>query len=265
MIHSLKLKKKTRKANAPSVWIQSSFQPYEHDNEFEIARGSITLIRELGTGNFGKVFEGTFKASDDAIQCVAVKTVKDEASDKEGADFLNEASIMKNFKTFRIIRLSGVISKAQPYFVVMELLSNGDLKTFLSKYRPNENAVTNYSKFSASQVVPQLGHMAIQIADGMAYLNQKYFVHGDLAARNCMVTAAYTIKIGYFGLTRDVYESNPVRWMTPECLKDGVFTGQRDIFSYGIVPWEIVTYAEQPYQGLLNEQVMSFVVNGGTE
>ena len=252
-------------------------KPYEPDDNYEVAKESVELSNEIGTGNFGKVFEGTLKMSDGGSKSVAIKTVNEDASLEESTNFLNEASIMKNFNTIHIVQLLGIVSKTQPFLVIMELMANGDLKTFLRKNRPVCGVFaisTRYTKFEVNQIIPPVSHMAIQIADGMAYMEQKKFVHRDLAARNCLVASDYTVKIGDFGLSRDIHMSDyyrvglntllPVRWMAPECfLKDGKYSSKSDVFSYGIVLWEIVTYGEQPYQELSDEQFVNFVVNCG--
>uniref|UniRef100_A0A674NPT3 Tyrosine-protein kinase receptor n=1 Tax=Takifugu rubripes TaxID=31033 RepID=A0A674NPT3_TAKRU len=242
-------------------------------DEWEVPREKITLLRELGQGSFGMVYEGIAKdiVKGDPETRVAVKTVNESASLRERIEFLNEASVMKAFSCHHVVRLLGVVSKGQPTLVVMELMTHGDLKSYLRGLRPDsENNPTGRPPPTLKEMI----QMAAEIADGMAYLNAKKFVHRDLAARNCMVAEDYAVKIGDFGMTRDIYETDyyrkggkgllPVRWMAPESLKDGVFTAHSDCWSFGVVLWEISTLAEQPYQGLSNEQVLKFVMDGGS-
>uniref|UniRef100_A0A669EAE2 Tyrosine-protein kinase receptor n=1 Tax=Oreochromis niloticus TaxID=8128 RepID=A0A669EAE2_ORENI len=240
-------------------------------DEWEVPRDKIALLRELGQGSFGMVYEGVAKdiVKGDPETRVAVKTVNESASLRERIEFLNEASVMKAFSCHHV-RLLGVVSKGQPTLVVMELMTHGDLKSYLRSLRPDSE---NNPSGSPPPTLKDMLQMAAEIADGMAYLNAKKFVHRDLAARNCMVAEDFTVKIGDFGMTRDIYETDyyrkggkgllPVRWMAPESLKDGVFTAHSDCWSFGVVLWEISTLAEQPYQGLSNEQVLKFVMEGG--
>uniref|UniRef100_A0A8C7L3M4 Tyrosine-protein kinase receptor n=1 Tax=Oncorhynchus kisutch TaxID=8019 RepID=A0A8C7L3M4_ONCKI len=240
----------------------SAADMYEPD-DWEVGRDKINILRELGQGSFGMVYEGIAKdiVKGEPETSVAVKTVNESASLRERIEFLNEASVMKGFTCHHVVRLMGVVSKGQPTLVVMELMTHGDLKSYLRCLR------------RPPPTLKEMIQMAAEIADGMAYLNAKKFVHRDLAARNCMVAQDFTVKIGDFGMTRDIYETDyyrkggkgllPVRWMAPESLKDGVFTANSDCWSFGVVLWEVSTLAEQPYQGLSNEQVLKFVMDGG--
>lgn len=230
---------------------------YKLDN-WEVPREKVKQMHELGQGSFGMVYEGIIrdlKIEGGETRC-AIKTVNENATDKERISFLNEASVMKQFDTAFVVRLLGVVSQSQPTMVIMELMINGDLKGYLRSHRPE------YDNGSGTPPTPptlrQILQMAAEIADGMSYLSAKKFVHRDLAARNCMVSEDMIVKIGDFGMTRDIYETDyyrkgtkgllPVRWMSPESLKDGVFTSSSDVFSYGVVLWEISTLASQPYQ-----------------
>uniref|UniRef100_A0A671YZQ8 Tyrosine-protein kinase receptor n=1 Tax=Sparus aurata TaxID=8175 RepID=A0A671YZQ8_SPAAU len=255
----------------PSKSIYHEGKPMYEEDEWEVPRDKINILRELGQGSFGMVYEGIAKdiIKGEGDTRVAVKTVNESASLRERIEFLNEASVMKAFSCHHVVRLLGVVSKGQPTLVVMELMTHGDLKSFLRSLRPD--AENNPGR--PPPTLKEMIQMAAEIADGMAYLNAKKFVHRDLAARNCMVATDLTVKIGDFGMTRDIYETDyyrkggkgllPVRWMAPESLKDGVFTANSDCWSFGVVLWEISTLAEQPYQGLSNEQVLKFVMDGG--
>ncbi|XP_075146426.1 insulin-like receptor [Haematobia irritans] len=242
-------------------------------DEWEVARENVIQLSPLGQGSFGMVYEGILKSCEDDTPC-AIKTVNENATDRERMNFLNEACVMKQFDTYHVVRLLGVCSRGQPALVIMELMKYGDLKSYLRAHRPGEpEAMSNGALTSQPPTLSRIFQMAIEIADGMAYLSAKKFVHRDLAARNCMVAADLTVKIGDFGMTRDIYENDyyrkgtkgllPVRWMSPESLKDGVYSTSSDVFSYGVVLWEMATLAAQPYQGLGNDQVLRYVIDGG--
>lgn len=188
-------------------------------DEWEIPREKIIQLRELGQGSFGMVYEGIVVDLDrerQRIRC-AIKTVNENATDRERINFLKEAAVMKAFDTHHVVRLLGVVSRGQPVLVIMELMVNGDLKGYLREHRPESG------NEEQPPTLRRILQMAIEISDGMAYLSAKKFVHRDLAARNCMVAEDLTVKIGDFGMTRDIYETDyyrkgtkgllPVRWM----------------------------------------------------
>ena len=180
--------------------------------------------------------------------------------------FLQEASIMKEFNTHHIVALFGVVSNGQPALVVMEYYRHGNLRDYLRSRRPN-------SPENVDNALPPTLHQiylwAAQIADGMAYLEAKKFVHRDLACRNCLLGEDMVVKIGDFGMARDIYVStyyrpigkrmSPVRWMPPEALIDAKFSTKSDVWAYGVVIWEMVTLGHQPYPGIDNADISTFV------
>ncbi|KAI5708897.1 hypothetical protein M8J76_005624 [Diaphorina citri] len=250
--------------------INPEYIPVYKKDSWEVLRSKVTILDELGNGSFGLVYRGLIKDFRSlAEHPCAIKVANENASEREKAEFLNEASVMKAFDTHHVVKLYGVVSEGNPTLVIMELMGGGDLKNYLRSCRPDAETDVERSPPTLSRIL----QMAAEVADGMAYLADKKFVHRDLAARNCMVADDLTVKVGDFGMTRDIYETEyyrkgsrgflPVRWMAPESLKDGVFTSHSDVWSYGVVLWEMATLASQPYQGLSNEQVLNWVKGGG--
>lgn len=205
--------------------------------------------RALGQGAFGEVFEGTYRHRDgDSIEMpVAIKTLPELSTGQAEVDFLMEAAIMAQFKHTNIIHLIGVCFDRHPRFIVLELLGGGDLKNFLREARVRLEI--------AQLTMKDLIHCAIDVSKGCRYLESKRFIHRDIATRNCLLTCkgpGRVVKIADFGMSRDIYRSDyyrkggkallPIKWMPPEAFLDGIFTSKTDVWSFGIVLWEVSSY-----------------------
>ncbi|PIK45733.1 putative insulin-like peptide receptor, partial [Apostichopus japonicus] len=270
-----------RKDQTPDVVLYASANPeYFSTNDmyvpddWEFPREKLTVVNELGKGGFGMVYEGIAQEiiPGEEKTTVAVKSVQANASVRDRIEFLNEASVMKNIKTHHVVHLLGVVSKGQPTYVIMEFMAQGDLKNWLRARRPENQQDLPLMERKHPPTYPEVIKMAAEIADGMAYLGANKYVHRDLSARNCLVSEDGTCKVADFGLARDIYQSDyyrkerggmlPIRWMAPESVKDGVFTTSSDVWSYGILLWEIASLGEMPYGGLNNEGAGEFVKQG---
>ncbi|XP_060082316.1 uncharacterized protein LOC132561632 [Ylistrum balloti] len=184
-------------------------------------------------------------------------------------DFLTESEIMKRFSHPNIVKLLGVCTRGEPVLAIMEYHLHGDLKTYLLSRRSLVGQATREAEDISAE---RLTQMVLDITSGLKYIHDLRYVHRDLACRNCLVHANQTVKIGDFGMTRTLIESDyyrftkkgmlPVRWMSPESLWDGMFTSKSDIWSFGILVFEVVTFGSFPYQGLSNNQVLEFVKKG---
>ena len=174
---------------------------------------------------------------------------------------------MLGFDHPNIVRLLGVCIAFGPPCMIFEFMSKGDLNQLLQSASPDMQAEEQKCKLSVSDLIA----MVVQIASGMEYLAHNRYVHRDLATRNCLVDEDNTVKLADFGLARDVYSSDyyriggkaalPIRWMPPESIVYGRFSQTSDIWSFGIVLWEIFTFGKQPFYGMTNEAVIEFIVN----
>ncbi|XP_061482818.1 BDNF/NT-3 growth factors receptor isoform X2 [Rhineura floridana] len=237
-----------------------------------IKRHNIVLKRELGEGAFGKVFLAecyNLCPEQDKI-LVAVKTLKD-ASDNARKDFHREAELLTNLQHEHIVKFYGVCVEGDPLIMVFEYMKHGDLNKFLRAHGPDAALMAEGSHL-AELTQSQMLHIAQQIAAGMVYLASQHFVHRDLATRNCLVGENLLVKIGDFGMSRDVYSTDyyrvgghtmlPIRWMPPESIMYRKFTTESDVWSLGVVLWEIFTYGKQPWYQLSNNEVIECITQG---
>uniref|UniRef100_A0A8C1MEZ6 Ephrin type-B receptor 3 n=1 Tax=Cyprinus carpio TaxID=7962 RepID=A0A8C1MEZ6_CYPCA len=235
--------------------------PNEAIREFakEIDVSCVKIEEVIGAGEFGEVCRGRLKLPGRREIIVAIKTLKAGYTERQRRDFLSEASIMGQFDHPNIIRLEGVVTKSRPVMIVTEFMENGALDSFL---RLNDGQFT----------VIQLVGMLRGIASGMKYLSDMNYVHRDLAARNILVNSNLVCKVSDFGLSRfleddptdPTYTSSlggkiPIRWTAPEAIAYRKFTSASDVWSYGIVMWEVMSYGERPYWDMSNQDVINAV------
>lgn len=241
-------------------------------DKWEMAREAVVINRKLGEGAFGTVYGGEANFDESGWLAVAVKTLKVGSTTEEKLDFLSEAEVMKRFDHKNIVRLLGVCTQSEPVYTVMEFMLYGDLKTFLLARRHLVHERGNRMDEPDEVSSKKLTNMALDVARGLSYLAELKYVHRDIASRNCLVNAQRTVKLGDFGMTRPMFENDyyrfnrkgmlPVRWMAPESLALGLFTPSSDVWSYGILLYEIITFGSFPFQGLSNNQVLEHVKAG---
>ncbi|KRT83614.1 protein kinase, partial [Oryctes borbonicus] len=237
----------------------------------DIPRDQLRLVKALGQGAFGEVYQGFYRQrSQDTVEMpVAVKTLPEMSTNQAEMDFLMEALIMSKFNHPNIVHFIGVCFDKHPRFIVLELLAGGDLKNFLRESRPKPER-------SSALTMKDLVLIAIDVGKGCKYLEENRFIHRDIAARNCLLTTkgpGRVVKIADFGMSRDIYRSDyyrkggkamlPIKWMPPEAFLDGIFTSKTDVWSFGVLLWEIMSMGYMPYTGCANREVMQLVTSGG--
>ena len=250
--------------------IEDGYDPkmMKFDELPNIPRENLTYIGDLGERNFGMVMKGEVIGitPKEPSTLVAIKVLKEGSNKDAKNDFINEAVHMNQFDHPNILKLLGVCFDKEPLCLIFEYMDLGDLNSYLRR------TVVSCSRSSSTLTIQQLVNMAVDIAAGLEYLAVHHFVHRDLATRNCLLNEKLFVKISDFGLSRDVYSKDyyklgekslmPIRWMPPEAILYTTFTTRSDIWSFGIVLWEIFSSGTQPYCALSNEEVVERVTNG---
>uniref|UniRef100_A0A665THQ1 Proto-oncogene tyrosine-protein kinase receptor Ret n=1 Tax=Echeneis naucrates TaxID=173247 RepID=A0A665THQ1_ECHNA len=254
------------------------------DPKWEFPRKNLVLGKTLGEGEFGKVVKATaFRLKGKAgYTTVAVKMLKENASHSELRDLLSEFTLLKQVNHPHVIKMYGACSQDGPLYLIVEYAKFGSLRNFLRESRKvgpsymgrdaNRNSSYLENPDDRALTMGDLISFAWQISRGMQYLAEMKLVHRDLAARNVLVAEGRKMKISDFGLSRDVYEEDsyvkrskgriPVKWMAIESLFDHIYTTQSDVWSFGVLLWEIVTLGGNPYPGIAPERLFNLLKTG---
>ncbi|XP_036837747.1 proto-oncogene tyrosine-protein kinase receptor Ret isoform X1 [Oncorhynchus mykiss] len=255
------------------------------DPKWEFPRKNLVLGKTLGEGEFGKVVKATaFRLKGKAgYTTVAVKMLKDHASHSELRDLLSEFTLLKQVNHPHVIKMYGACSQDGPMYLIVEYAKYGSLRNFLRESRKvgpsymsgndaNRNSSYLENPDERALTMGDLISFTWQISRGMQYLAEMKLVHRDLAARNVLVAEGRKMKISDFGLSRDVYEEDsyvkrskgriPVKWMAIESLFDHIYTTQSDVWSFGVLLWEIVTLGGNPYPGIAPERLFNLLKTG---
>lgn len=253
---------------------QQTYQKFDFDAKWEFERNKLILDTTLGEGEFGKVVKAyaTDLNENDTITTVAVKTVKSSSNSVELLALLSEFQLLQEVSHPNVIKLLGACIKGEPPLIIIEYCCFGSLRSYLRLSRKLEESgdlnIDGVEPVTATDVLS----FAWQICKGMAYLAEMKLVHRDLAARNVLLAEGKICKVSDFGLTRDVYEDDaylkkskdrvPVKWMSPESLADHVYTTKTDVWSFGIVGYELITLGATPYPGIPPQNLYHLLRSG---
>ena len=216
--------------------------------EWIIDRRQIRVIRRVGAGQWAEVWEGVWNGT----TAVAVKTIKPGTIPPN--KFLQEIEVMTRFRHTNLVQLYALCAEEEPIYIITEFMKHGSLLEYLRGE-------------GRSLKLPQLIPLCAQIACGMAYLEQHNYAHCNLAARNVLMGESLTCKVTDYALNAYLYNEGaenkvPIKWTAPEAALYNRFTIKSDVWSFGIVLYEIVTYGRFPYPGMTNAQVLEALQQG---
>uniref|UniRef100_A0AAA9TNR0 Protein tyrosine kinase 7 (inactive) n=1 Tax=Bos taurus TaxID=9913 RepID=A0AAA9TNR0_BOVIN len=231
-------------------------------DKMHFPRASLQPITTLGKSEFGEVFlakaQGLEEGSPETLVLVKSLQSRDE---QQQLDFRREFEMFGKLNHANVVRLLGLCREAEPHYMVLEYVDLGDLKQFLRISKSKDEKLKS-QPLSTKQKVG----LCTQVALGMEHLSNNRFVHKDLAARNCLVSAQRQVKVSALGLSKDVYNSEyyhfrqawvPLRWMPPEAILEGDFSTKSDVWAFGVLMWEVFTHGEMPHGGQADDEVLA--------
>uniref|UniRef100_A0A5G2QVL4 Protein tyrosine kinase 7 (inactive) n=1 Tax=Sus scrofa TaxID=9823 RepID=A0A5G2QVL4_PIG len=231
-------------------------------DKMHFPRASLQPITTLGKSEFGEVFLAKAQGLEEGVAetLVLVKSLQSR-DEQQQLDFRRELEMFGKLSHPNVVRLLGLCREAEPHYMVLEYVDLGDLKQFLRISKSKDEKLKSQPLSTKQKVA-----LCAQVALGMEHLSNNRFVHKDLAARNCLVSAQRQVKVSALGLSKDVYNSEyyhfrqawvPLRWMSPEAILEGDFSTKSDVWAFGVLMWEVFTHGEMPHDGQADDEVLA--------
>ncbi|KAL8559619.1 hypothetical protein ACOMHN_008330 [Nucella lapillus] len=257
-------------------------------DRLQYPRHQLHTLGIMGKGCFGDVFLARAKAptrpgyTGDTLQgggemLVVVKSLLSKG-EREHRDYYAELDLFARLDHPNVVHFIGVCREQEPHFIITEYCDWGDLKQFLLATR-SDNGRGRGTRVPALTLGQKVG-MVQQVAAGMEALAVQGLVHGDLAARNVLLTSRMRLKVSRLALSGDVYASEyyplnqrllPLRWLAPEVVSAAGTAGAEesvasstwgDVWSFGVFLWEVLQLADLPYRLMSDEEVLRALQHG---
>lgn len=227
----------------------------EVPSEWEISESQLNFHDKIASGAFGVLYRGHYCGQEVAIK--VLKTGEKASAEEVHREFAQELSILRKVRHKNIVQLIGAMTKPPRLCLVTEFMKGGSALQFLHKHAPLK--------------VPQLVKLSLGVALGMDYLHKVNVVHRDLKTANLLMDENEVVKVADFGVARVkstdgshmTAETGTYRWMAPEVIAHQHYTHKCDVFSYGILLWELVSGGDIPYSGYTPLQAAVGVVQRG--
>ncbi|XP_036403304.1 inactive tyrosine-protein kinase 7 [Megalops cyprinoides] len=240
---------------------------HSNNDKLHFPRADLHTITTLGKGEFGEVLLAKAKGIEEGEEetVVLVKSLQTR-NEQLQLDFRREFEMFGKLNHANVVRLLGLCREAEPHYIILEYVDLGDLKQFLRISKSKEDK-TKPQPISTKQKVS----ICAQVAQGMEHLSNHRFVHKDLATRNCLISAQRHIKVSALSLSKDVYSSEyysyrqariPLRWLPAESVFEDDFSTKTDVWSFGVLMWEVFSHGELPYTKLSDEEVLEGLQGG---
>ncbi|KAJ8285013.1 hypothetical protein COCON_G00038630 [Conger conger] len=241
----------------------TSNKRHSSNDKLHFPRANLHTITTLGKGEFGEVLlakaRGIEEEGSEEETVVLVKSLQTRDEQLQ-LDFRREFEMFAKLSHANVVRLLGLCREAEPHYMILEYVDLGDLKQFLRISKNKEDKVKPQHLSTKHKL-----SICAQVAQGMEHLSNHRFVHKDLAARNCLISAQRHVKVSALRLSKDVYNSEyyhyrqswiPLRWLPAESVFEDDFSTKTDVWSFGVLMWEVFSQGELPYTKLSDDEVL---------